>query len=363
MRYRFLLLACCLFANSAYALQPERKLPRPIDEIIVNEMTEPIQLADLEVLVVTSPAQCAAPPNGQKPTDAVLLRLFACKAFAMAFDEGDSTLPFHGYQPATRLRSAKATFEASKPVLSGRRYVAMIAWDVFFKGNPRACEPCLFPVEVPLEIAVLDTKTGQRVWQSYHLSQIWYRGRAFDAQNARLLGLTGIERLIKMILSQRQVLDAEAAGLRRTQGFMMMDKEMKTPPLNPRARLIITNDAYLEKGYLEEARATVQLTSLSAGKETRGLYTIPVHGFAAFDLPPGKYALTASKNSNYEFEIGEAPVLLAVRRPTLTQPDEVRAISADYLGDLSEDLVNALLSENMPASYHVKNHFIYWTQP
>lgn len=367
MRHRYILSAIWMCALTAHAMHPSQMLPRPLDEIIVNEMTQPILPAELEVLVLMQPEQCTPRPGDKAPTFAALIRWTACDAFMASFKDSKAILPLHSYQLDTVPSSAKATLEAGKQVLSGRRYVAMIMWDAKYRGmSTPGCDPCSYPVHTPMEIAVMDTQTGRKIWHSHHAIRmmLMYNGRAIEARQARLLGVNNMERLVNLVLSQRQHLALDSIGMHRTRGFLMTDETMKPPPLNPDARLIMVNNDDFNGTRTTEVRFTVMLSALPPLPQVKVLYNIPLHGFVALNLPAGKYALQVSKETTQEIEIGTAPVYLSLKSPQLMDRQEVRAIGADELLDLSADMVNVMIPEMTPASWQVKKkQEFFWPQP
>lgn len=367
--------ALLLLIQGVQAARPQSEFP--LREVLLSDVTEPIERQDVEVVVFIAPESCIPKTHENTWGNIVssdndsLLKSWTCRAYVDAAKDPEEKLAFIPMPPSFKRPSIVDTVQGLPPSTTGRRYVALVDWkyadSTLGKCTSFGCRSTLIMLS---ETVVYDRLAAKTIWHSLVTTDAYMKELKYDAKNARSLGPIHVAITLNGIMEQKKLHEAGAQGMRRTTALAPSNEPGKAgTTLNKKANLIIFN---------RKPQETVDSNKFADGSTFYHIKASHLQGRAkdtsyhnesrthiALELPPGTYELDFYKKST-TFTITEngPPVYLSFSDGfSFISSVSIDELSPEKALALAQDSLNALIPELTPVAYPLYPRKLQWTQP
>lgn len=370
MSHRLRLLALSLLCSSAHAATPYNPylMKQPFFELIEREATDPLELGDIDVAILTTADQCD--PKIKKTffgssagSNQQLVQSWICTGFAASATDPEQKLAMHPITIDTypdQPSPVPATVAELGERAGTRRYIALVDWRVSDFVTPVNCGFfCTFRLNTPMEIAVYDRQRGKTVWHARYVNQGGYSGTKYDPKEAFYAGAANIQHALNQLISSEKARRALAdAGISSVPAL-----QPGALALAPAANLIFINDSRSSprhETYIHEIPTTFSLKKMDDSDDKAARFMPSYHGYLAFTLPPGKYKLKVGKSERLiDVTADSKPLYLSETKDLFGGGSSTDEVAEAKLLNLFGDAANWALPEATPAAAS-KNRPLRW---
>ena len=365
--------ALLLLVPGAQAARQQSEFP--LRELLLSDITQPIERKEVEVVVFIAPESCTAKTHEStwgtivSSDNTSLFNSWACRSYVDAAQDPKEELAYVPMPPVFKQPSILDTVQGLPASTTGRRYVALIDWKyadtTLGKCNSYGCRSSLVLL---MEAVVYDRVAAKTIWHSIATTQATMKDLRYDAKEARFMGPLHVSIALNGILGHKARHEAEQQGMRRTTAL-----EPSSVPgqagtaLNKKANLILFNRMPQEAVDSEKFDDGSKFYDIQASHLQGSAKKVDYHNesrtHVALELPPGTYELAFYKDRK-TLHIGEnaPPVYLSFDNAIFTTIS-IKELSAQQALELAQDSLNALLPELTPVAYPLRARKLQWTQP